>query len=759
MESPGRPQPWTSRDAGLLAAYLLATALLQAMAQAFRLEPGTVVWYGPPALTMAFALAAPPRLRGAVFFASLPYLVFTQARTMAALPSLVICFAHGAVYGFGIRLLLRQGFDPALRRGKDLALLLLFFALAPLLFAVPAGLALSTYFKTDFGTWSHRIPRLWLEDAVGLLGLAPPLLLFALPPWMGQRGEEGGATPPLRVLEVLLQGMALAGVSTLVLLQPSGTAFPFAYLGFLPLLWVDLRWGLRGASMGVLLFITSMGGQYVALGLPSEGLVDLQLLLIVMTATALVVGNLVDARHEHRRTLVHQGLQLATLLRGTGSVPFEMEAKSGRCTMLGRGALPTTGHSMEAWQRDPFWAGVVDPLHLPRLQAYFAGLLDGSGAATVEVPLQSAGEPRWIEVAGSALGVRDHVGGFFHDISARKAMEQHLQASEAHFRQLVDQSLIPTAVYQEGCFVYANDATLALLGYRREALLGLPVNTIIHTEELANSMEMRTRAMRGESLHAVERRLLRKDGSIVVVDLLTIACQHEGRPAAQVLAVDLTARKAAEESLKERLKEKELLIREIHHRVKNNLQVVSSLLRLQANLHPSPELGRALEEAQGRIHAIAAVHQRLHSGPTLAAEDLRDYLTRLVAQLVQTFASAPALIRTQVEVEPLALGADQLVPLGLIVHELVLNALRHAFVPGQGGTIVLELCAVGDQAELRIADDGTGLPRGLDPFQSGALGFQMVRALADQLKGRLEIQAGPGTAFRLRFPIPVPHQP
>jgi PAS domain S-box-containing protein len=396
----------------------------------------------------------------------------------------------------------------------------------------------------------------------------------------------------------------------------------------------------------------------------------------------------------------------------------------------------------------------VDPLHIPRLQAYFAGLLDGSGPHAIEVPLQGGGAPRWVEVSGSALGVRDRVGGFFHDVSARRAMEEHLQASEAHFRQLVDQSLIPTAVHQNGRFVYANDATLKLLGYSREELLHRPVDFLIHPEEQEDSKMRREKAMRGEVVLPAERRLVRKDGSIVIVDLLTIACQHEGRPAAQVLAVDLTARKAVEQALRARLREKELLIREIHHRVKNNLQVVSSLLRLQGVLHPSPELRQALEEAQGRIQAIAAVHQRLHQAASLAPEELEDYFRRLVTQLIQTF-SGPGLVRMQVDVAPLALGADQLVPLGLIVHELVLNALKYAFPEGRNGTLTLELRREGAEGLLRIADDGLGLPAGLDPFRSGGLGFQMTRALADQLKGRLEVDATSGTVFRLRFPLPA----
>lgn len=742
------------QDAWRVAVYLILAALLQMLARAYRVQPGAGVWYWAPALTVAFALTSAPRLLWATFIAPIPHQMLLGQWGPATGTILTICLAHGCAYGLGSAWMKRWGLEASLRKGRDLTLFLIYAGLAPLAFSIPAGWALSAR-SPLFGDLFHRITILWGEDTVGLIGLTPALLVvLSWPLFASSRAKEDQPLHPMRAIEVLLQGMALAGVPLVVLLNPDRASFPLAYLGFLPLLWVALRWGFRGSAIGSLIFSASMGAQYVALGLPSSDLFELQILMVVMGVTSLVVGHLVDARWDHRRAMLHQGLQLSTLLRGTGAVPFEMEARTGQTLHLGRGALTTSGYPMDEWQREPFWGAVVDPAHLPKLRAYLQDLLNGQGRSTVELALGGVREPRWIEVSATLLGTRDHVGGFFHDITPRKELERKLANSEAYYRQLVDQSLIPTAVHQDGRFVYVNEAALQLLGYERKDVLGQSVNILIHPEEMDSSVYLRNKVIQGETVDPVERRLFRKDGSLVSVDLLSIPCQHEGRAAAQVLAVDLTARKTAEAALKERIREKELVIREIHHRVKNNLQVVSSLLRLQASMHEDPIVKGALEQAQGRIHAIAGVHQRLHQAPSLAPEDLQEYVRKLVDQMVQTFAGAPARLQIQVEIEPLALGADQLVPLGLILHEMMLNTLRHAFPEGASGHISVRLSQQGDRVHLDLQDDGVGLPEGASS-KSGGLGFQLIGALADQMKGQLTVPpTSKGTHLRVSFPCP-----
>jgi two-component system sensor kinase len=222
---------------------------------------------------------------------------------------------------------------------------------------------------------------------------------------------------------------------------------------------------------------------------------------------------------------------------------------------------------------------------------------------------------------------------------------------------------------------------------------------------------------------------------------------------------DIHAHKRAEENaLRASLKEKDLLLREIHHRVKNNLQVVSSLLRLQASTHEDPALQRALHEAQERIQAIALIHQKLKHAPDYSQLDLPGYVRTLAERLVRSYASVPALIDLQVRVAEVDIGPDAPVPLGLILNELVANALQHAFPPGTGGSLDIEIAPDGEGWILvRVADSGVGLPETVE-LAHGGLGFQLVQALTDQLGGVLELERRRGAAFLLRFP-PSRRQP
>jgi two-component sensor histidine kinase len=226
---------------------------------------------------------------------------------------------------------------------------------------------------------------------------------------------------------------------------------------------------------------------------------------------------------------------------------------------------------------------------------------------------------------------------------------------------------------------------------------------------------------------------------------------------------DIHAHKRAEENaLRASLKEKDLLLREIHHRVKNNLQVVSSLLRLQASTQVDPAVQRALQEAQERIQAIALIHQRLKHAPDFSKLDLPGYVRTLAERLVRSYASVPALIDLRVQVADVEIGPDAPVPLGLILNELVANALQHAFPPGEGGSLDIEIGR--DETgwiTVRVADSGQGLPETVDLGSSApgaaGLGFQLVQALTDQLGGVLELERRRGAAFLLRFPPPTPH--
>lgn len=212
-------------------------------------------------------------------------------------------------------------------------------------------------------------------------------------------------------------------------------------------------------------------------------------------------------------------------------------------------------------------------------------------------------------------------------------------------------------------------------------------------------------------------------------------------------------RKKAEEQIKASLREKEVLLSEIHHRVKNNLQVVSSLIRLQARTVKDPKYLGMLNDSEGRIRTMALVHEKLYKSGNLAGIDLGNFLQNLAEDLLRYYKESTGNVRLQMEVDEVSFGIDTIIPCGLIVSELVTNALKHAFPDRRGGEIVISLKKrEGGKYELDVADNGIGIPGGLDIHKTETLGLQLVTSLVEmQLKGSLALDRSAGSRFHICF--------
>jgi len=206
------------------------------------------------------------------------------------------------------------------------------------------------------------------------------------------------------------------------------------------------------------------------------------------------------------------------------------------------------------------------------------------------------------------------------------------------------------------------------------------------------------------------------------------------------------------EVVKASLREKEILLKEIHHRVKNNLQITSSLLRLQASRIPVAEAQQFLRESQDRIRSMALVHEMLYRSDDLARVDFAAYTRSLVQQLMRSYGVDVRRLAHVVEVEDILLGIDEAVPCGLIINELVANALKHAFPADRAGRIWVRMGAEDRRFILRVGDDGVGIPDRIDFRESQTLGLQLVRTLTDQLEGTVTLDRAGGTHFTIIFP-------
>ncbi len=214
--------------------------------------------------------------------------------------------------------------------------------------------------------------------------------------------------------------------------------------------------------------------------------------------------------------------------------------------------------------------------------------------------------------------------------------------------------------------------------------------------------------------------------------------------------------KRERDRLRESLAEKEVLLKEVHHRVKNNLQVIASLLRLQAGAFEEGSLSNALLESQNRVESMALIHEQLYQTGDLREVDLAEHATLLLNNLLHSYGVDDGRISGHVNMEALTLGVDRAIPAGLILNELVSNALKHAFPDGRGGSVWIEGARRDGRIELTVRDDGCGLHQKTEKQQRKSLGLQIVTILTRQLKGKLEVEsksgASSGAVFRISFP-------
>ena len=214
---------------------------------------------------------------------------------------------------------------------------------------------------------------------------------------------------------------------------------------------------------------------------------------------------------------------------------------------------------------------------------------------------------------------------------------------------------------------------------------------------------------------------------------------------------------AADQMLRQSLAEKEALLKEIHHRVKNNLQIVSSLLYLQEDVMDDPKGLDILRQSQNRVKSMALIHEQLYGTTDLAEIDFGRYVHSLTANLFDAYGVDPARLRLDIKADDISLAVDMAVPCGLIINELVSNAIKHAFPEDGGGTIEIIIRRLeAGRMEIVVADDGTGFVTGSDPAGSGTLGLRLIDTLTAQLDGRLRVATETGTRFSVLINIPEP---
>jgi PAS domain S-box-containing protein len=371
------------------------------------------------------------------------------------------------------------------------------------------------------------------------------------------------------------------------------------------------------------------------------------------------------------------------------------------------------------------------------------------------------------------------------DIGGRVQAEEALRASEARLRAVVEHALdLLLVIDDRGRIVDANALALTALGWSYDSLVGSSLRVVLPEFSEAQcrrwfeaSAALAGRAAQPLRLPEAQGTLVTRAGDELRVDLRWIAMDWNGPGRLVVLAHDVTAAsrrqdrleqerddleervnmrtlalaelQRMEAELKQSLAEKETLLKEIHHRVKNNLQIVSSLLTLQAEHMPSPEARALITESVQRVRSMALIHQLLYGSTSLERIDIAAYARTLTESLRHVLCPHA---RVQLELRSVEVSVETAVPVGLILNELITNAFKYGVVPGAPGDhdVVVEVGEVESQLRVMVRDFGPGLPEGFRIERGTSLGLQLVRSLTRQVRGSIEARSGGGARFELR---------
>jgi PAS domain S-box-containing protein len=348
-----------------------------------------------------------------------------------------------------------------------------------------------------------------------------------------------------------------------------------------------------------------------------------------------------------------------------------------------------------------------------------------------------------------AVGCRDEIGILGQALNQMAADLQEKTVSRSYLENII-QSMRDMLIVADGDATIRrlNPAACSELGWRPADLIGRPLAELFSVDgrpadadfpqTLADGAEcvMRSRSQERIPVHCSVAEMRDETGR-----LEGLVC----------VASNISRQKDTEQRLLASLREKELLLKEVHHRVKNNLQVISSLLNLQAQELSDPQMVRLFQESQGRVRSLALIHEQLYRSNDLSQIDFAAYLQELVERLAQGMGKTAARVRLHFDLAPSQLPLDLAIPCGMIVNELVSNALEHAFPEGRSGVVRIAFGGDATGYDLTVADDGVGLSEELLAGKPGTLGLKVVQALTRQIRGRLDLQQAQGSVFAIHF--------
>jgi PAS domain S-box-containing protein len=393
---------------------------------------------------------------------------------------------------------------------------------------------------------------------------------------------------------------------------------------------------------------------------------------------------------------------------------------------------------------------------------------EGTPVIVEHIHYDKDGNPAIVEIHGYPIFDSENnivqVIEYNFDITARKEIEEALHISEEKNRTITTTAKDAIIMMnEEGNTTFWNPAAEEIFGYSTEEVLDRNLHTLISPERYLEAYKKGLSKFRDSGTgnvvdHTLELTARKKDGTEFPVELSLTSILLKDKWNAVGIVRDITERKEIEKNILSSLQEKELLLREIHHRAKNNMQVISSLLELQSGYLQDKKPIEMFRESRNRIKTMALVHEKLYRSADLSEIDFHDYIGSLINNLYLFYNMSVERVPFTLEIEGVTLGIDTAIPCGLIINELVTNSLKYAFPDGKKGEIriVLYLVDKGDDGkkeyELTVEDDGIGLPKDLNLEKIETLGLHLVSTIVEhQLQGTFELNRTHGTGFRIHF--------
>jgi PAS domain S-box-containing protein len=371
----------------------------------------------------------------------------------------------------------------------------------------------------------------------------------------------------------------------------------------------------------------------------------------------------------------------------------------------------------------------------------------------VEQPCRNGGTV-WTEVI-TRFDISKETGhvlshGVTRDITDRRRLREEYRIKAEELENFFSLSLDLLCIGNTtGHFLKLNAAWEKNMGYTLAELEGIRFLDLVHPDDLQSTLDAVDSLKNQEDVVALVNRYRHRDGSYRWIEWHS----HSSGTLVYAVASDITEHRKTEEALRSLVTQKETLMKELQHRVKNNLGIISSLLSLESGRLSEESSREILDNAINRIQAITSLYERLYRSPDLASIDIALYIEDLTDSIFKTINIDGDRIRLTTRIEQISLDMRHTVPLGLILNELIMNALKYAYPGDTGGTIHVELESSGTTITLKVSDEGVGLPELLDPDASSGLGFSLVSLLAGQLGGEVRVERGKGTHVAVSFPI------